>query len=615
MLFKFKAQAQTSATLVRYWLCTILLLGCAPSTYALGLDIFSNNTSTNLTLVSDESDNVRRALEDELNNRLKENLRYLPKLKTMPARRRVKEEVDVLEKTLTSMGYYSGEVRFRIFHTQDDDSAATIEYTVESGPLYRVNEIKFVFPTHVAAPQKKDLPIQFGDAAKAQSVLHSQSYIEDYINDNYCLYEIKLSYDVTLHAAKASADITFTLQQSPNAKFGAISFEGHTSIKTDYLERQTLLTPGSCFKRKQVDHARLTLLQTNLLASVDYKYYLNPSYNPEVPSEVEVLFKLNERHHRTVKTGLNYSTDGGLGMQLGWEHRNLFGSAENLELDTGFNEISRFATGRYKLPRFLIDNQDLTLRSHFERETTDAYDSTHAEASGIVARELGEHTSAEVGLALTYADIVEAEQSETYNLISIPVGFTYDYRNSLLNATRGWMFNTSLTPFADISKQDTRFMRWTATTSVYASKTDWVMSPTVALRVSTGSISGAALNDVPADQRFYVGGGGSVRGYSYQSLGELTESEPDGGKSFGEVSAELRTRFAGNWGVVFFLDGGYAYASEAPAFGHDFLWGAGLGLRYHTSFAPIRVDFGFPLDKREGIDDSFQLYISIGQAF
>lgn len=613
MLFKIKAPVFSSAAFIGYLIYAALLLGSNTSAHALGLDIFSNTSSYTLTLNSSESESARKALEEELNNRLKENLRYQPKLKTMPARRRVKEEVEVLEKTLTSMGYYSGEVNYRIFHGQAEDDNATIEYSVDSGAQYKVSKIAFNFPKHVAKPS--NIPLQTGDAVKAQSVLGAQAFIENYINDNYCLYEINLSYNVTLHASKAGADIVFTLQQSPDALFGEISFKGQTSIKLDYLTRQAKLEPGTCFKRKQVDETRLQLLQSNLLVSVDYKYDLNPSYNPDVPSKVDITFHLNERHHRTVKTGLNYSTDGGLGMQVGWEHRNLFGSAENLSLDTGFNEISRFATGRYILPRFIIDNQDLTLRSHFERETTDAYDSTRAEGSGIVARQLGDHTSAEVGLALTYADIVEAEQSETYNLISIPVGFTYDYRNSLLNATRGWMFNTSLTPFADISKQDTRFMRWTATTSVYASKTDWAMSPTVALRVSTGSISGAALNDVPADQRFYVGGGGSVRGYSYQSLGELTESEPDGGKSFGEVSAELRTRFAGNWGLVLFLDGGYAYASEAPAFGHDFLWGAGLGLRYHTSFAPIRVDFGFPLDKREGIDDSFQLYISIGQAF
>jgi translocation and assembly module TamA len=47
----------------------------------------------------------------------------------------------------------------------------------------------------------------------------------------------------------------------------------------------------------------------------------------------------------------------------------------------------------------------------------------------------------------------------------------------------------------------------------------------------------------------------------------------------------------------------------------DLFWGAGVGLRYYTPIGPIRLDVAFPLEKREDIDDSFQIYISIGQAF
>ena len=55
--------------------------------------------------------------------------------------------------------------------------------------------------------------------------------------------------------------------------------------------------------------------------------------------------------------------------------------------------------------------------------------------------------------------------------------------------------------------------------------------------------------------------------------------------------------------------------SELPDFSADLQWVIGFGGRYFTTFGPIRVDFGFPINAREGIDDSVQLYISIGQAF
>lgn len=78
---------------------------------------------------------------------------------------------------------------------------------------------------------------------------------------------------------------------------------------------------------------------------------------------------------------------------------------------------------------------------------------------------------------------------------------------------------------------------------------------------------------------------------------------------------ELRLQFSSDWGAVLFADGGYAYPDKLPDLGVDYLWGAGIGVRYFTRFAPIRVDVAFPLDRREGVDNRFQLYISLGQAF
>jgi translocation and assembly module TamA len=66
---------------------------------------------------------------------------------------------------------------------------------------------------------------------------------------------------------------------------------------------------------------------------------------------------------------------------------------------------------------------------------------------------------------------------------------------------------------------------------------------------------------------------------------------------------------------VLFADGGFAYQQSTPKLGQDLHWGAGFGIRYYTSFAPIRFDVAVPLNRRSGLDDSFQIYVSIGQSF
>ena len=137
-----------------------------------------------------------------------------------------------------------------------------------------------------------------------------------------------------------------------------------------------------------------------------------------------------------------------------------------------------------------------------------------------------------------------------------------------------------------------------------------------AFRAAAGSLAGSACAEIPADKRLYAGGGGSVRGYAFQHAGPLDASnDPIGGRSIVELGAELRLRLAGAFGVVPFVDAANVYEQVLPSFDGGLLWGAGLGLRYYSSAGPSRVDLAFPLNRRTSIDDIFQLYVSLGQAF
>ena len=79
-----------------------------------------------------------------------------------------------------------------------------------------------------------------------------------------------------------------------------------------------------------------------------------------------------------------------------------------------------------------------------------------------------------------------------------------------------------------------------------------------------------------------------------------------------EVAVEARVRF-GDFGIVPFRDAGNIYTSPWPEFTGR-RYGAGLGVRYYTSFGPIRVDVGTPLGRRPG-ESRVAVYVSLGQAF
>src|SRR5262249_26889912 len=124
-----------------------------------------------------------------------------------------------------------------------------------------------------------------------------------------------------------------------------------------------------------------------------------------------------------------------------------------------------------------------------------------------------------------------------------------------------------------------------------------------------------SADDIPADHRFYAGGGGSVRGYAYNTI---YPHERDalglvpGGDGLLEGSLEARWPLSGPFGAAAFGDGGNAFDSSHDA--GDLKFGAGVGLRYDLGFAPLRVDLAFPLDHHKTAD-TYALYISVGQAF
>ena len=114
-----------------------------------------------------------------------------------------------------------------------------------------------------------------------------------------------------------------------------------------------------------------------------------------------------------------------------------------------------------------------------------------------------------------------------------------------------------------------------------------------------------------------AGGGGSVRGYGFQGIGPRNDfGEPTGGGSLVEAAIEARIQTGlldDSVEVVPFLDAGSVALGSTPDF-RFIRYGAGIGLRYKTSFGPIRVDVGAPLNPTQ-FDAPVVVYVSLGQAF
>lgn len=144
-------------------------------------------------------------------------------------------------------------------------------------------------------------------------------------------------------------------------------------------------------------------------------------------------------------------------------------------------------------------------------------------------------------------------------------------------------------------------------------------STVLALRGAYGTMLGAD-GSMPRGKRFFLGGGGSVRGFEHQEIGRHDPNDdPYGGISYLLFNSEIRQYITKDFAVVPFMDGGMVYDDVQPDFSEKLAVGAGIGFRYNTPVGPVRLDIAVPLTSAYRGDDKditdFQLYISIGQAF
>jgi translocation and assembly module TamA len=258
-------------------------------------------------------------------------------------------------------------------------------------------------------------------------------------------------------------------------------------------------------------------------------------------------------------------------------------------------------------------DQVLSLQAGVLREINDAYHRRSILASAGVERTISKGFVVRAGIGIESEIVETAERRDTFFPLSIPTGMTLDRSNDVLDPTKGFRLALDAIPYFELSTGKP-FVKLRATASTYLDVTGkgWTV---VALRASVGAMPGASRDAVPPDKRFYAGGGGSVRGFDYQSAGPRDrDHRPLGGQSIVEGSVELRQRITQTIGAVAFVDAGTTYSSAIPGKGDAPRIGAGMGVRYFSDFGPIRADVALPLNRRPG-DSAFGVYVSIGQAF
>ncbi len=528
--------------------------------------------------------------------------------------RRAKSDLERLTKALRSEGYYAAELS----HTTDPDSEpVSVRIEIEPGPRYRLAEYEVTYegaasPTPEIQPSLANLGLKIDMPARAPAISAAQQRLLALLAQRgYPLAEVTDRETFVQHEARTMT-VHLSVDSGPLAHFGPQSLTGAESVEVDYLHGLVAWQEGDPYDRRKVEATRKALSATRLFSSVQISHAEAPNEDGALPMTIE----LQEGPHRSIGASISYATDIGFGTEPFWEHRNFFGANESLRLSLTASEIEQGGRAAFRKPAFLRMDQALLASLSIANEDTDAFDGRTVESFVGLERPWRKKWLITAGLSGSYANLEEEQEDQNSLLGGVPLSAVRDDRDNALNPTRGTRLNFNITPYAGVGEDESlSFLKSESQATAYYAL-DQDKRFVLAGRAKIGWLFGENRRDVPANKRFYAGGGGSIRGYEFQKVGPLdSDNDPLGGRSLFEVSGELRIRAGKNFGFVPFIDGGNVFGESFPDFEDKLRWGVGLGLRYFTGFGPVRFDVAFPLNSRDNIDDNFQFYVSFGQAF
>jgi len=521
---------------------------------------------------------------------------------------------------LYAMGRYSGVIEIRIDGREvvaippleTPKNIRRILLTINPGPA-------FTFSTARIAPLAAGttLPKAFAVGAVAQSDVISAAAgaaVDGWRAVGHAKADLT-GQDLTANHNSATLDAVMAVTAGPRLRFGPLTVTGAERMELRRIVKIAGLPTGEQFSPEELEDAAERLRRTGVFRSVA----LVEDEAITAPDSIGITAQLVEELPRKFSFGVEVASSEGARLSGYWLHRNLFGGGERFKIDGEIAQIGAQNSGLDYSLGFTIDrpatlSADTTGTAFMRigREEEADYTQDFAEAGFGFTHYISREMTARIGLEYSQYRVKFATGQVDFRDLALPIGLNWDKRNSKTDATRGFYIDAEVAPFLGFGTTDSGVrLEFDARAYRGFGENDRV---TIAGRLQAKGVLGANIDNLPPEFLSYSGGGGTVRGQEYQSLGfaSARSGRLSGGTGFIGASLEVRTKVTETIGVVGFVD--YGQIASNGLFGGSTLShaGAGLGVRYATGLGPIRVDVGLPIS---GGGKTPQVYIGIGQSF
>jgi len=420
----------------------------------------------------------------------------------------------------------------------------------------------------------------------------------------------RVDYRVTSDSAAHTAVVEFILYPGSLCFFGTTRIQGLKQVSEGTARRELTYHQYDPFQPSVLSatRRRLLRLETFRLVRMDVDY-------TQLSDTLKIWIRTEEGNRYKLRYGGGYDTEERTHVQAEFTDLNFFGRARRFSLLARVSEINRRIEGRLFWPHTPWNATDVTLIPAWSLETRPGFTEETQSGTTILSASPLDKTSISISNEAgkeTVRDSTRRTFSKSVETFSV----AWDTRDNPLVPRQGHVLGLTASESGAFYRIDNRWWRLQLHGRVLIPIDKFT---TFAARAATGIMGTLHDSEVtPINERFYLGGASSVRGWGQDRLAPRNpedKSDPIGGDLSLNSTLEIRRDVWGPVALILFGDAGNVWIEPERAKPLDLFTAAGLGLRFLTPVGPIRTDVGYQLRPNAYGENRIAFHVSLGSAF
>lgn len=497
------------------------------------------------------------------------------------------QDINRIKRFYTERGFFDTKIESTI---KEMDESVEVVFTITEGMRPRVKEIRFLNEDNKSL--YKLLVIEKNDFFLQEKIKKSADAIEAFYKDRGYAFA-----QVQARTIPDSNILIFDIQKDKIYYINDISIKGLKFCNSGVVRHEIELKKGDIYSRKKILNSQLRIYRLGFFSTVDIDLLKISD------DTLNIAFNLRELKSRIFNWGIGISLPLSFIISIGLEEMNLFNAGHRFKIQPSFQinikkewetkidllySIAYFTTLRLSpsiLPFYWYENKQDFIRKSWGSEFR-------------ISRIFSENIQANIANKYKYTDIeMKTELPDTFSgtTNSIKLQLMYDYRNEFFNPRSGVYFVPLIEYAGGIFGGSNHYVRFEAEVRHFQNLLLGKKN-ILAQRLKIGIV--IPTDGVSLDEKYYLGGQYSIRGYPEKSIGPDSLQDEHYGELLINLNLEDRFSVYKNFGIVLFLDAGYIDNKNNIFKSEFFKASTGIGLRYYTPIGPIRADIGIPITDR-----------------